>query len=107
VVPDLVAETGRLPAGTAEPEPADDTAAALDAAHGLLAEMAHRGARHLAASFGERLAQSATALDGAGLGRCAADIRDLARHLGPDPGAGTFRAWSAAMVRIVTAAEAR
>lgn len=107
VVPDLVAGTGPLPAEDTESEPADATAAALESAHGLLAEMAHRGARHLVASFGDRLAGTAAALDGAGLGRCAGDLRELARELGADPGAGTFRAWSAAMVRIVTAAEAR
>jgi hypothetical protein len=108
MVPDLAVPRGdtRL-GGSGWSEASDRTAAALESAQGLLAEVAHRGARHLAPSFGERLDGAARALDQAGLGRCAADLRGLAGVLGPAAELEAFRAWTAATVRIVTAAETR
>jgi len=88
------------------PQP-DQLTAAIESAFGLLAELTHRGARHLPSSFGTRLEATARTLDSAGLGRCAADLRRLSQTLGPDPGREAFDAWAAAAIRLITTAEAR
>ena len=102
VVPDLAPRTGSGWPAPGWPEDVRRDGAALESARRLLAEVAHRGARHLPPSFGERLHASAGTLDRAGLGRCAADLRGVARALGPAPESEAFQAWTAATVRIVT-----
>lgn len=107
IVPDLAFGDGSkdLDDGVA-PTP-DPLTAAIESAVELLAEMVHRGARHLPQSFGTRLDTTAERLDGAGLGRCAADLRGLNRLLGPDPGRPAFDAWADAAIRLITTAELR
>jgi hypothetical protein len=107
VVPDLaVADTAQSLEDGTGPRP-DPLSAAIEGAFDLLAEMAHRGARHLPPSFPERLEATARQSDAAGLGRSATDIRGLGQLLGPDPGRAAFDAWADAAIRLITTAELR
>ena len=107
VVPDLASGDGSQDLDDRAAPAPDRLTAAIDSAFELLAEMAHRGARHLPPSFEARLESTAQRLDATGLGRCAADLRGLSRILGPDPGRAAFDAWADAAIRLITTAELR
>jgi hypothetical protein len=107
VVPDLASGDGSQDLDDGAGLAPDPLTAAIEGAFELLAEMTHRGARHLPASFGTRLDATADRLDSAGLGRCAADLRGLNRTLGPDPQRAAFDAWADAAIRLITTAELR
>ncbi|MEY9930149.1 hypothetical protein ABH926_004791 [Catenulispora sp. GP43] len=107
VVPDLAAGDGSKDLDDGAALVPDPLTAAIESAFELLAEMVHRGARHLPQSFGTRLDTTADRLDSAGLGRCGADLRGLNRTLGPAPGRAAFDAWSDAAIRLITMAELR
>jgi SWIM zinc finger len=107
VVPDLASGDGSKDLDDGAGRAPDPLTAAIEGAFELLAEMAHRGARYLPASFGMRLDTTAARLHSAGLGRCAADLRGLNRTLGPDPRRAAFDAWADAAIRLITTAELR
>ena len=107
VVPDLASGDGSKDLDDGAAPAPDRLTAAIEGAFELLAEMAHRGARHLPQSFGTRLDTTADRLDSAGLWRCATDIRGLSRTLGPDPQRAAFDAWADAAIRLITTAELR
>lgn len=107
IVPDLASGDGSQDLDDGAGLAPDPLTAAIEGAFELLAEMAHRGARHLPASFGTRLDTTAGRLESAGLGRCAADLRGLNRTLGPDPRRAAFDAWADAAIRLITTAELR
>lgn len=107
VVPDLASGDGSAGLDDGAAPLPDRLTAAIEGAFAVLAELAHRGARHLPASFADRLESTAGRLDSAGLGRCAADVRELSRLLGPDPGRAAFEAWADAAIRLITTAELR
>jgi hypothetical protein len=107
VVPDLASGDGSKDLDDGAGLAPDSLTAAIESAFELLAEMAHRGARHLPPSFGTRLDTTAARLDSAGLGRCATDLRGLSRTLGPDPQRAAFDAWADAAIRLITTAELR
>jgi hypothetical protein len=107
VVPDLASGDGSKDLDDGAALLPDRLTAAIEGAFELLAEMTHRGARHLPPSFASRLDATAGRLDSAGLGRCATDLRGLNRTLGPDPGRAAFDAWSDAAIRLITTAELR
>lgn len=107
VVPDLASRDGSQDLGDGSPPVPDPLTAAIESAFEVLAEMAHRGARHLPPTYADRLETTARRLDSAGLGRCAADVRELSRMLGPDPGRAAFEAWADAAIRLITMGELR
>jgi hypothetical protein len=107
IVPDLYAEPGDLAAAVDAPGAVDVTTGALDDGLTLLAEVAHRGARHLPPSFPDRLLTAARTLDRVGLRRCGGDLARLAGLLGPDPGAATVDAWCDAQIRLLATADQR
>ncbi|MEY9859554.1 hypothetical protein ABH935_005184 [Catenulispora sp. GAS73] len=107
VVPDLASGDGSKDLDDGAALTPDRLTAAIENAFELLAEMTHRGARHLPPSFTARLDATADRLDAAGLGRCATDLRGLNRTLGPDPGRAAFDAWADAAIRLITTAELR
>jgi hypothetical protein len=107
IVPDLASGDGSQDLADGAAVAPDPLTAAIESAFELLAELAHRGARHLPPSFESRLTTTADRLDTAGLGRCAADLRGLRRTLGPDPGRAAFDAWADAAIRLITTAELR
>jgi hypothetical protein len=107
VVPDLASGDGSKDLDDGAAPAPDPLTAAIESAFDLLAELVHRGARHLPQSFGTRLEATAGRLDAAGLGRCATDIRGLNSTLGPAPGRAAFDAWSDAAIRLITTAELR
>ena len=107
VVPDLaeattVADPDEHPPGTSDP-----LGAAIDEAAGLLAEIAHRGLRHLPVTVTTRLRTSATRLSAVGMHRAASAVNSLADRLGPDPGEPAIEAWADAYLRISLAADLR
>jgi hypothetical protein len=77
----------------------------IEGALGVLAQMAHRGARHLPPSYPDRLQSVARNLARDGLRRCADDVHAVARLLGPDPGPDLIGAWVTAQVRLHATAE--
>ncbi|NUR60742.1 MAG: hypothetical protein HOV87_19080 [Catenulispora sp.] len=85
----------------------DPLTEAIEAGLALLAETAHRGARHLPRTFPARLHTAAHTLTTAGLARAATDLRTLSSTLGPDPGRPAFDAWADAAIRLITTAECR
>ena len=107
VVPDLASGDGSKDLDDGAAPAPDPLTAAIESAFDLLAELVHRGARHLTQSFGTRLEATAGRLDAAGLGRCATDLRGLNSTLGPAPGRAAFDAWSDAAIRLITTAELR
>nr|BFE61802.1 hypothetical protein GCM10020063_063280 [Dactylosporangium thailandense] len=106
VVPDLgEAGAGELAlpdGGRQEPLPA-----ALDHAIATLAEMPHRGLRHLPPGFGDRLRKAGDGLNRVGLHQAAAALEALRDALGPDPGEAAARAWVDAHLRLTVTAELR
>ncbi|WP_433085938.1 hypothetical protein ACQP1P_11880 [Dactylosporangium sp. CA-052675] len=106
VVPDL-GEAGAaelaLPDGVRE----EPLAEALDHAIATLAEMPHRGLRHLPPGFGDRLRKAGDGLNRVGLHRAAAALETLRDALGPEPGAAVVRAWVDAHLRLTVTAELR
>lgn len=104
VVPDLAeAETGDLAPhtpGRGEPLPE-----ALDHAIATLAEVPHRGLRHLPPGFGDRLRKAGDGLNRVGLHQAAAALERLAGALGPDPGEVATGAWVDAQLRLTVTAE--
>jgi hypothetical protein len=69
VVPDLAPATGTRTADNGSTGHADDFGLALDSALRLLAELAHRGGRHLPPTYADRLRECATTLTTIGLER--------------------------------------
>jgi len=111
VVPDLAGPaTGTAaPAGIAEwpgasPEPFQD---ALDGALALLAEVPHRGLRHLPPTFGDRLRDAGDALARTGLHRAATALAAFRAAIGPDPGDPAVQAWTDAYLRLSITADLR
>ncbi len=105
VVPDLADARAELAPEAGSAPPAGTPAAVLDGGLGLLAELAHRGARQLPTGFPDRLRACASDLAGVGLRRCAADLHTLADRLGPDPAQATVTAWVDAQIRLLTTAD--
>ncbi|WP_433615458.1 SWIM zinc finger family protein [Dactylosporangium sp. CA-139114] len=106
VVPDLgEAGAGELarPDGVGK----EPLAEALDHAIATLAEMPHRGLRHLPPGFGDRLRKAGDGLHRVGLHRAAAALETLRDALGPDPGEAVVRAWVDAHLRLTVTAELR
>ncbi len=106
ILPDLAPGDGSTALDAALTARVDPLAEAINSALALLAEMAHQGIRHLPATFAARLKTTAGTLNAAGLSRPAADLRVLARTLGPDPGDAAVAAWADAEIRLLTLADA-
>jgi hypothetical protein len=107
IVPDL-APAARGGDPRARPGPVTDPLGqALDDALGLLAEVAHRGLRHLPSSMGGRLRGAGERLAGVGLRRVGEAATAFAGLLGPDPGDAAIEAWADAYLRAGTAADLR
>jgi hypothetical protein len=104
VVPDL-AEADRRDIGPAWEGRKDPVQAALDHAIATLAEMPHRGMRHLPPGFGDRLRKAGDGLNQTGLYKAAAAVERLRAALGPDPGAAAGEAWVDAHLRLTVTAE--
>lgn len=98
VVPDLADADGTMPPASGRPE-REPLAAAIEDALVLLAEGAHRGLSRLPASMADRGTDAAAGLFRVGLSRCAAAVTSWAGATG-DP-----RAWTRAVIRLMTAAE--
>jgi hypothetical protein len=79
--------------------------AAIGAALALLAQVAHRGARHLPVSFPDQLRAMADRLAGLGLRLAGEDLRGLAVLLGPHPSRAFVTAWVNAQLRLLATAE--
>lgn len=107
VVPDLAAPTPGADPDDQAPGSADPLSAAIDEAAGLLAEIAHRGLRHLPATVAGRLRTNADRLTAVGMRRAASDLARLADRLGPDPGETALEAWADAYLRLSLAADLR
>ncbi|MEV0731830.1 hypothetical protein [Polymorphospora sp. NPDC050346] len=106
VVPDLAEgdDRGHLAAGT--DARVDELGAAVDAALGLLAELAHRGVRHLPPTFPQRLRAAGRVLAGVGLRRSADAVEEVAAGLGVDP-AAVSGPWVDAQIRLSVTADRR
>jgi hypothetical protein len=107
VVPDLAAGDGSASLDLAAPAATDPLTGALESATALLAEAAHRGLRHLPATFADRLRGAAAALDRVGLRRSGASVAGVAATLGPDPGPPAVTAWADALVRLLVTTDCR
>jgi hypothetical protein len=105
VVPDLVAGDGAAALDFVGPDQADEITAAVVGALALLAEAAHRGLRHLPATFPARLGDAARTLTRIGLRRAGAAVENLASSLGADPGSTTVTAWVDAQIRLLVTAD--
>jgi hypothetical protein len=105
VVPDLAAGEGDTAFAPDAPPPVDELAAAVGGALSLLAEAAHRGVRHVPASFPERLRAASQALSRVGLRGCARALAALAATLAPNPGTKTVQAWVDAQIRLLVTAD--
>ncbi|GAA3456451.1 hypothetical protein [Dactylosporangium matsuzakiense] len=104
VVPDLAEAVG----GALGPHWADGRdalRAALDQAIGVVAEVPHRGLRHLPPGFGDRLGAVGDGLTNVGLYRAAEAVGRLRASLGPEPGAAAAEAWVDAHLRLTVTAE--
>ncbi|MEV4351102.1 hypothetical protein AB0J83_42135 [Actinoplanes sp. NPDC049596] len=105
VVPDL-AEAGRAPDPRDRPgDVTDPLGLAVTEAHGLLAEVAHRGLLHLPSPMTGRLRDAGKRLEAVGLRRAGADLAVLAARLAPDPGDDAAEAWADAYLRVSLCAE--
>ncbi|BCJ69026.1 hypothetical protein [Polymorphospora rubra] len=106
VVPDLAGgdDRGQLAPGVAAV--ADELGDAVDAALGLLAELAHRGARHVPVTFPGRLRAAGRTLAGIGLRRSAEALEGLAAGLAADP-TSVSGAWVDAQIRLSVTADRR
>ncbi|MFI5909422.1 hypothetical protein [Dactylosporangium sp. NPDC051541] len=104
VVPDL-AEAGGGELGPHWSDGRDALRAALDHAIGVVAEVPHRGLRHLPPSFGDRLRAVGDGLTKVGLYQAAASVVGLADRLGPEPDRALVDVWVDAHVRLTVMAE--
>ena len=107
VVPDLAADTASASLPDATADATDPTETAIHQALSLLAEVSHRGARHLPPTFASRVDAAADTLTVRGLGRAGAAMAAFARALGPAPGWPTVEAWLDATVRLLVTVERR
>ncbi|MEV0663085.1 hypothetical protein ACIBI3_25775 [Actinomadura luteofluorescens] len=107
VVPDLAPGEGTAALGAPPAAPPDPLARALDEALAACAEAAHRGLLRLPSGTRDRLARAAATLERAGLRTSAGTLADLAAALAADDPRDMTRAWAAAHIRLVTAAELR
>ncbi|MEU8310113.1 hypothetical protein AB0C84_41725 [Actinomadura sp. NPDC048955] len=107
VVPDLAPGEGTAALGAPPPAPPDPLARALDEALAACAEAAHRGLLRLPSGTRDRLARAAATLRRAGLRTSAETLAALAAALAADDPQEMTRAWAAAHIRLVTAAELR
>ena len=105
IIPDLAPGDGSTALTRAGGNRPDPLVATIDAAAGLLAEMAHHGIRNLSATFGTRLDAAGGMLQSAGLKLAAYDMCALRRTLGPDPGREAATAWADAAIRLLTLAD--
>ncbi|MFG1606743.1 hypothetical protein [Actinoplanes sp. NPDC049265] len=105
VVPDLAAAARGTDPGAGLAPPADPLAQVIDEAVALLAEVAHRGLRHVPSTMGTRLHATAGRLSKLGLRHAAAAVEGLSDLLGPDPGDPAVSAWVDAYLRTSLAAE--
>ena len=78
---------------------------ALDEAFQLSAEVAHRGLRHLPASFSNRVDRAASALRVVGLYRAAEALAKLGGALQSGQREAATSAWVDAHIRLVVTAE--
>lgn len=69
----------------------------------LLAELAHRGGRHLPPTYGERLRKCAATLTTIGLGHCGQALENLAHACGTED--LLVNAWIDAQIRLMVAAD--
>jgi hypothetical protein len=113
-VPALASGDGSTSLELAGEAEVDALTAALDPAIALLAEVAHRGLRHLPVGFPDRLRAAGNALARVGLHPCAEAVRGLAaaverdRTVGPGPaGDAAVAAWVDAQIRLSVAADLR
>ncbi|MFG2039581.1 hypothetical protein [Dactylosporangium sp. NPDC048998] len=104
VVPDLAAAVGGG-LGTRWDGDGDPLRAAVDRAVRVLADVPHRGLRHLPPSFGDRLRDTRDELLRAGLHRAGAAVGAFRDALGPDPGEVAVAAWVDAHLRLTITAE--
>jgi hypothetical protein len=105
VVPDLAPTTATLSAARAPAHADDAIGTALEQALHLLAEVAHRGGRHLPPTYPDRLRASASTLATTGLTRCGQALHTLAEACGSDEPMVT--AWVDAQIRLMVAADNR
>ena len=84
---------------------ADDVGLALDSALRLLAELVHRGGRHLPPTYADRLRECAATLTTIGLQRCGHALADLARAYGTED--LLINAWIDAQIRLTVSADNR
>ncbi|GAA2382247.1 hypothetical protein [Dactylosporangium salmoneum] len=104
VVPDLTGEVGgRLESDWGEDE--EPLRAAVHHAIGVLAEVAHRGLRHLTPTFGDRLRAAGERLARVGLHRSGAAVGAFRDVLGTDPGEEAVGRWVDAYLRLMITAE--
>jgi hypothetical protein len=107
VVPDLAAADRGTDPDDAPPQVTDALGLALDEAAALLAELAHGGLHHAAATMPGRVRAAASRLRKVGLRRVADTMTNLAGRLGPDPGDAAVEAWVDAYLRVNVAADMR
>jgi hypothetical protein len=105
VIPDLAPARGIRTTDNGSTGHTDEIGLALDNALSLLAELAHRGARHLPPSYTDRLHTCAATLSTLGLERCGRALADLARARGADE--LLINAWIDAQIRLTVAADSR
>jgi len=105
VVPDLAPATGTRNTDNGSTTHADDVGLALDSALRLLAELAHRGGRHLPPTYADRLRERAATLATISLECCGHALADLARACGTED--ILINAWIDAQIRLMVAADDR
>ncbi len=105
MVPDLAPATGTPNTDNGSTVYADEIGLTLDSALRLLAELAHRGGRHLPPTYADRLRECAATLTTIGLERCGHALADLARACGTDD--LLINAWIDAQIRLMVAADNR
>ncbi|GAA2374853.1 hypothetical protein Cme02nite_04200 [Catellatospora methionotrophica] len=100
VVPDLAVPQGSAGLALSGGDLADPLAAALTTARDVLAEVPHRGLRHLPPGFAARLATAAQRLGSLGLRRAGDGLTTFGGLLDGDPGEAAEQAWVDAYLRV-------
>ena len=105
VIPDIAAGEGTGDIEAMEEMARDELVAALDEALGLSAEVAHRGLRHLPATFASRIDRAVSALRVVGLKRAAEGMAHLGGVLQSGRLDVATNAWMDAHIRLMVTAE--
>lgn len=105
VIPDIAAGDGTGDIEAMEEMARDELVAALDEALGLSAEVAHRGLRHLPATFASRIDHAVSALRVVGLKRAAEGMAHLGGVLQSGRLDVATNAWMDAHIRLMVTAE--